>query len=178
MIALLVAAAAEAVTSPAYRGLVYGERPVAAAPVVAGVSVNTLTGNLVLGRGLFAVAARGIPLEAFLSYNSDRRHVSSPFGKGWTFSYNLRHVSDDSGNVRIVWGDGRVDLFQSAGGGAYTSPAGVFATLSTPAAGQLLLRTKHGLEYRFFDASHRKLTAIADRSGNVLSLAYDAAGRL
>ena len=176
--ALLVAAPAAAVTSTAYRGLTYPERPVAAVPALPGVSVNTLTGNLVLSRGLLAVPGRGVPVEAFLVYNGDRRSVSSPFGKGWSFSYHLRYVSDASGNVRVVWGDGRVDLFLAAGGGAYTAPAGVFATLSTPGAGQLLLRTSHGLEYRFLDASHRKLTAIADRHGNVLSLTHGTSGRL
>jgi YD repeat-containing protein len=176
--ALLVAAPAGAVTSAAYGGLTYPERPVAAVPVLPGVHVNTLTGNLVLARGLLAVPGRGVPVEAFLVYNADRRSVSSPFGKGWSFSYNLRYVNDAAGNVRIVWGDGRVDLFLAAGGGAFTSPPGLFATLSTPGAGQFLLRTKHGLEYRFFAASHRKLTAIADRNGNVLALSYDGAGRL
>jgi len=174
---LAIAAPALAGTSPVYRGLVYLERPVVAVPVLAGVAVNTLTGNLVLGRGLFTVPARGIPLEAFLVYNSDRRKVASPFGRGWSLSYGLRYVEDASGNVRIVWGDGRVDLFLAAGGGTFTSPAGVFATLSRPAPGQLLLRTKRGLEYRFFAASHRKLTAIADRNGNTLTLTYDG-GRL
>ena len=175
---VLVPLAAVGVTSPAYRGLVYPERPVATIPLLAGLSVNTLTGNLVVGRTLFTVPSRGVPFEAFLVYNSDRRLVASPFGKGWSFSYGMRYVDDGAGNVRVIWGDGRVDLFLASGGGAFTAPAGLFATLSTPAPGQLLLRTKRGVEYRFLDASHRKLTAIADPNGNTLALAYDALARL
>jgi YD repeat-containing protein len=175
--ALLAAGEAAAAIHPSYEGLVYPQRPVADIPVFGGGLVDTLTGNLVLTRDILAVPARGVPVELFLVFNADRRHVSSPFGKGWTLSYNLRVVDDASGNVRLVWGDGRVDLF-TASGGSFSSPPGVFATLSRPSPGVLELHSKHGMVFRFADPVTRKLSSITDPNGNSLTFTYDASGRL
>jgi YD repeat-containing protein len=174
---LLATAGAGAATHPSYRGLLYPNAPVAAVPLPGGAFANTFTGNLVILRGILAVPGRGVPVELFLVFNADRRRVTSPFGKGWTFSYNLRYVDDAAGNVRIVWGDGRVDLFSTSGGG-FASPAGVFSTLSRPAPGVLELRSTHGMVFHFADAASRKLTSIVDPNGNTLALDHDSQGRL
>jgi len=166
-----------ALISPAYRGLSSRERTTSMLAAPGGVAVNTLTGNLVLQRRIFFVPDRGVPLDLYLTWNSDRRLVSSPFGMGWNLSYNARYAKDAAGNVTIVWGDGRVDRFTKSGGG-FTAPVGVWSTLTEPAPGELRVQEKRGMVFRFASGSHRRLTSISDPAGNQLTLAYDAAPRL
>lgn len=175
--AALASGLALGITNPAYRGLSYPQRATVMSPAPGGVGVNTLTGNVVIQRRLFFVPDRGVPLDLYLTWNSDRRLVSSPFGMGWNLSYNARCVKDPTGSVRVVWGDGRVDAFAKSGAG-FTSPPGVYMALSAPAPGELRLRTKEGMVFRFADASHGRLTAVVDPAGNTLTLSYDTARRL
>lgn len=169
--------AASGVTSPAYRGISYPARAVAMAPAPGGAAVNTWNGNVMVRHDLLLVRGRGVPLELYLVYNSDRRAISSPFGVGWNLSYNIRYIEDPAGNVSIAWGDGRVDRFAKSGAG-FAAPVGGRLTLSRPAAGQYLLRSAHGLELRFASAVHRKLTSVRDPNGNTLALSYDSTYRL
>ena len=104
-------AAVWAVTNPGYRGLSYPERPAVAVRTFNGIGVNTLNGNLLIQVPLFRVPGKGIPIDFFLTYNSDHRAISSPFGLGWNLSYHIRYTTDAAGNVTIVWGDGRQDTF-------------------------------------------------------------------
>jgi YD repeat-containing protein len=168
---------AVALTNPGYRGLSYVERPTVNTGAPGGVQVNTQTGNLVLQRGLFAIPGKGLPVDFSLTYNSDHRLVSSPFGYGWNLSYNIRYTKDSSGNVTVVWGDGRQDTF-SWDGSTYTALPGVYMTLTADGAGQLTLTTKYGIRFRFADPTHRKLTALEDPNGNTLTFGYDASARL
>ena len=169
---------ASAVTGPGYNGLSYTERGTLDIPTPGGIEVNTFTDNLVIQRTLFATPGKGLLVHPYLTYNSDHRLISSPFGAGWNFSYNIRYTKDSSGNVFIVWGDGRTDAFTTIGGGAFSSPPGLYMVLSEPVAGELLLRTKGGIEFHFTDSGHRKLTSIQDPNGNTLTLTYDAGDRL
>jgi YD repeat-containing protein len=174
--AILSAAPAAAVTNPGWRGMSYPERPTAMAPAFGGAAVNTLTGNLVIRRVLLAVPGKGVPLELYLTWNADRRLVSSPYGMGWNLSCNMRFVEDAAGNVAVVWGDGRVDAFSGAGAG-FTSPPGVFMSLEESAPDTYSLRSTHGLVFAFASGVHRRLTSITDPNGNTLDFAY-AANRL
>ena len=173
-LALFVGAASSAfgVTNPGYRGLSYNERQVAEISAFGGIRVNGYNGNLILQRNIFYIPGMGIPGEFYLTYNSDHRNISSPFGRGWNLSYNIRYTLDSSGNVTIVWGDGRQDTFTNSGG-LYTSPTGVYMTLTSPASGQFLLTTKRGIKYRFTNSTHRKLTSIEDPNGNTMAFAHN-----
>jgi YD repeat-containing protein len=165
------------VINPGYRGLSVSERPVLDVPTFDRIRINTLNGNLAIQVPLFQVPSIGIPVSFLLSYSSDHRNISSPFGLGWNLSYNIRYTTDAAGNVIIVWGDGRQDTF-SFNGATFTSPLGVFMTLTEPTPGQLRLTTKHGTVLAFANNTHRKLTAIADPNGNTLTLSHDPNGRL
>lgn len=167
----------EGAISPGYQGLSYPEPATLNIWSVGETQVNSWSGNVLVQRGLLSVPARGIPASIYLSYNSDARNVKTHYGFGWNLSYNIRYTEDAVGNVTIVWGDGRQDRF-AWGGSNFTAPPGVYLTLSEPAAGQLALRNKHGVLFRFADATHRKLTSIQDPNGNSLTLAYDGAHRL
>ena len=156
---------ASAVTSPGYAGLSYTERGTLGAGTPGGLRVNTFSGNLALSRSLVFIPGKGLPFNPCLTYNSDHRLVSSPFGMGWNLSYNIRYTKDSAGSAFVAWGDGRVDnftLFDSL----FVPPAGVYLTLTEPVPGQLLLVTKHGIEFHFADSSHQKLTSIVDPNGN------------
>ncbi len=180
VLAVAVALAARpgaAITNLGYRGLTYPERRTLVLPALGGPQVNSLNGNLVLRRELLDVEGKGLPVELTVVYNSDRRLISSPFGMGWSFSYGIRYVRNAAGDVSVVWGDGRVDVFTKNGGG-YSAPAGVHLALTEPSPGDLRLRTTLGIELRFADAGHRKLTSITDPNGNAVSLAYGPGSRL
>lgn len=131
-------------TNPGYQGLSYPERGTVEVATFGGARVNTNTGNLILQRTLLFVPGKGLPVHVQLTYNSDHRLISSPFGFGWNLSYNIRYTRDSRGNVIIAWGDGRQDAF-TKGGSDFTSPAGVYMALTEPAPGELVLRTKHGI---------------------------------
>ena len=170
-------AAVWGITNPGYRGLSVPERPVLEVPTFNRIRINTLNGNLLIQVPLFFVPGKGIPVAFFLTYNSDHRNISSPFGLGWNLSYNIRYTKDAAGNVTIVWGDGRQDTF-AFNGATFSAPLGVFMTLTELVPDQLQLTTKHGIIFTFADSSHRKLTSIADPNGNTLTPSYDADGRL
>lgn len=154
-----------AVTGPGYQGLSYIERGTLEAGTPGGLRVNTFSGNLLLNRALVLVPGKGLPFHPYLTYNSDHRLVSSPFGMGWNLSYNIRYTRDSAGNAFIAWGDGRVDSFTFFDC-LFTPPAGLYMTLTEPVHGQLLLKTKRGVEFHFDDSSHQKLTSIVDPNGN------------
>ncbi len=176
LLLFLSADASSQSTNTGYQGLSYTERGTLNVPVPGGVQVNTHNGNLVVGRTLFLIPGIGLPVQFRLTYNSDHRLISSPFGFGWNLSYNIRYTRDTSGNVVIVWGDGRQDGFTSSGG-TFTSPAGVYVTLTEPVSGQLVLTTKHSINFNFADSNHQKVTSISDPNGNNLAFTYGA-GRL
>ena len=168
---------ASAVTGSTYTGLSYTERGTLDTPTPGGIEVNTFTGNLVIERSLFAIPGKGLPVHPYLTYNSDQRLITSPFGKGWSFSYNARYTKDSSGNAYIVWGDGRVDKF-IFGDGMFFAPTGVYMTLAEPVSGELLLKTKRGIGYHFANGTHQKLTSIRDPNGNELTFTHDSSHRL
>ena len=176
LVLLFLSTSTFAVVNPWYQGLSYVERGIIDLPVYGGARVNTYTGNLGIQRGLFVIPGRGLPVELYLTYNSDHRLISSPFGYGWGLSYHIRYQKDSSGNVTIVWGDGRQDTFMKNDAG-YTAPAGVYLDLTENASGIFTLTTKHGIKFIFSDPAHRKLTAIEDPNGNAITIAYDAAYR-
>ena len=167
-----------AVVGPGYEGLSYTERGTLDIPTPGGIEVNTFTGNLVIQRTFVFIPGKGPPVHPYLTYNSDHRLITSPFGKGWSFSYNVRYTKDSSGNVFIVWGDGRTDAFTTIGGGEFSSPPGLYMLLTEPVVGDLLLRTKGGIEFHFTDSDHRKLTSIQDPNGNELTFTHDSSHRL
>ena len=166
-----------AVVGPGYEGLSYTERGTLDIPTPGSIEVNTFTGNLVIQRTFVFIPGKGPPVHPYLTYNSDHRLITSPFGKGWSFSYNARYTKDSSGNIYIVWGNGRVDTFTFVDG-LFFAPTGVYMTLTELVSGQLLLKTKRGVEYHFVNSTHQKLTSIKDPNGNELTFAHDSSHRL
>lgn len=146
---------------------------------ILGLEINTYTGNLLAGAPLFFIPGRGLPLDCYLLYNSDRRKITSPFGKGWSFSYHIRYQRHQNGDITIVWGSGRQDRFQlsAEAGLSFTPPNGVHWSLRDVSQ-KVVLENKYGIAFHFDNNLHRKLTKIVDPHGNELALIYDFEARL
>ncbi|MEO8497154.1 MAG: hypothetical protein ABI614_18940, partial [Planctomycetota bacterium] len=117
--------------------------------------------------------------------------TSSAFGAGWGLGGLTELVLNPDGSVLMVDGDGSELLFEAAGAGSFTSPAGDFSTLERVDEG-------NGLIYRrtYKDQSvdrYRNLAApssrsapqvvaqiesMTDRNGNETRFEYDAQSRL
>jgi RHS repeat-associated protein len=147
-----------------------------AMPVMAADPVNTATGALDHGVSDLSVPGRGESLLLTRNYDS-RQPDSSSLGKGWWHAY-FQSVSVVAGSGALRWrtGSGGIVEFPAGAGGTFGVVPGVRVVASTVAGGgwQVLAddQTKH-----LFDASGR-LVSIKDRSGQGVTLTYDASNRV
>ncbi|MCL4464729.1 MAG: malectin domain-containing carbohydrate-binding protein [Chloroflexi bacterium] len=137
--------------------------------------VSTTTGNFTLPETDVAVSGRGLGVAFTRTYNSGRL-VDGPLGYGWTHDYDTRLTVFAGGQVIIVDGSGRNDLYTPASGGGYTAPPGRFVTLAHNQDGSWTLTERNQVRQTFSPAGN--LVSLADRNGNTVSLAYDENGRL
>ena len=141
---------------------------------VGGDPVNLTTGNYIYENIDLAIPARGIPIEFKRFYNSLDEY-DGPFGIGWSHSYNtfLIETGDADGSYVIRrTPDGSKEKFTKNPDDSYTSPPGVFDTLTKNAQGYLIT-TKHKIAYQFNSSGY--LSSITDRNGNQVLLTYDPA---
>jgi|SRR5450756_1244280 len=88
--------------------------------------MNSFTGNLFYSIPLLTIPGRGLPVEISMSYNSiDHFFVPNMYGDGWKFSYDMYSSEDAHGNITIVWGDGRNDIFTKKDG-SFVPPPGIY----------------------------------------------------
>ena len=137
--------------------------------------VDLHRGDFVLRRQDVSLPGRGLSIDLAFTYRS-RSAYNGPFGYGWDMSYNKRLRKLADGNVVLLRGDTRKDEFAFTPPSTYTAPAGVYDTLIQNPDGTWTLTSKHGLQETYDITGN--LTAIKDRNGNTLSLAYDPAGLL
>jgi len=138
--------------------------------------VNTATGNYVYDHTELVVPGRG-PGLAFARFYNSLDSTSGPLGFGWTHSYNI-NVSEDpiTKVVSVRWGDGHVDTYDLVSGVYQSRFAGVYDKLTTQAGGTYRVVQKDQRTLSF--AASGRLTSIADRNGNTVTLLYDGAARL
>ena len=136
-----------------------------------GIEVNTLTGNLFLGRNDIYIPARRLDFMISFAYNSYNFDTKSPYGNGWNLLYDISYRIDTAGKVTITWGDGREDVYTN-NGGQLTPPAGIFDSLTQYQPGKYLLRTLDGLKLYFDNSTLRRLTKLTEPNGNFQSLNY------
>jgi len=90
--------------------------------------INATTGNFTLPETDFAIPAKGPALSFTRTYNAHRL-VDSPLGFGWTHNYNEHLETYSRGEVLVIDGSGRNDLYTPKAGGGWDPPPGRFATL-------------------------------------------------
>ncbi|MDO8629270.1 MAG: DUF6531 domain-containing protein, partial [Phycisphaerales bacterium] len=145
--------------------------------------VNTASGNLLYWVEDAVLPGPRLFVQLVRIYNSLAPR-NGPFGYGWSFNYGMS-VKEDAKSANVAWGDGGKRFFPKNADGTFTSPAGTYSKLTKEPDGTYVLSHVHGGGHLF--SADGKLSAITDRNGNRLSLAYsqgclssitDAAGRV
>src|SRR5207247_3368494 len=99
----------------------------------------------------------------------------SLFGAGWTLA-GFDRLWAVTGGVILEMAAGRSLWFASNGQGGFVTPAGDFSTLVQNADSTYTRTLKDGTKYNFSSAG--RLTSIADRNNNALTMGYDGQNRL
>lgn len=117
---------------------------------------NTFNLNLLLSKSLFSVPGRGIAIGESITYNSiDGRN--GPLGIGWHLGSNAVLTECKDGSVVYNGGDGSAYTFIPDGSGGYTSPAGIYLTLSKISAGSFTITDKNQNIYSFQNSHQPRL---------------------
>lgn len=135
-----------------------------------GLWVNSYNGVLFFGRTDFETQNSAMPMELRFYYNSSSNNKNYGYGNGFSLGYEKRYEVQDNGDVKIIQGDGRSDVFKKFGD-EFEAPAGVFSTLTAEVNGYLVTE-KTGEKFYFSDPMHKKITALEDRTGNRTDLTY------
>lgn len=158
----------------------------------AGDPVDTSTGYFGDTFTDLSTPGRGVSLNFTRSYAGSSADpagpngaaaVNGPFGYGWTFSYNLKAVTNaTTGAVTIVQEDGSQVAFSNASGVYTTVQPRNDATLTK--SGTTYTYTRRGQNIFLFDTASGHLTAEQDLAGAhaptpyKTSLVYNASGQL
>ena len=137
--------------------------------------VNSATGAFTHEVVSLQRAARGIPFALLRVYDS-RSTIDGVFGPGWGHLLDSKLAVDTgTGVASFVDTSGSTVPFTPAGGGTYTAPAGIVATMKDITGGREVRSADQIV--RRFDTNGR-MTAVVDRSGQGLVLAYNGAGEI
>lgn len=148
--------------------------PCRPATVFAADPVNVATGQFTLPETDVSIPGRGPGTSFVRTYNSGLP-LDGPLGYGWSHNYETNLVEYTTGEVFIVDCLGRRDLYTPNGGG-YNPPPGKFATLVHNGDSTWTLTERNQVKRTFSSAG--KLTAIADRNNNSVTLAYNGSNQL
>jgi len=137
--------------------------------------INLVTGNYIYQWYDLEMAGRGMPLVISRTYNSLDTY-DGPLGLGWTHSYNMNLTETSSGDVVVMRGDGRRDLYSRDSDGFFSPPLGNYTELVAHSDGRFTLEDKDRTSYVFNPDG--RLTQIKDPNGNIQVLNYDTVGNL
>ena len=120
-----------------------------------------------------AMSGPGLDLSLSRSYSSSLvgRNEAGAFGDGWTFTYDIKAVTDSSGNVYIESPNGTETFALS--GGAYVAASGDSSKLTAANGGYVLTTADGGVETFRADG---QISSIRDAAGDLVSVAYDNNG--
>ena len=154
--------------------------------LVLGINVYAHSGELFVDEVDLELPSpgRGMPYRFRRRYES-RHNFQGALGRNWEHDYEDRRVAPapDGGNVlRADGAGGFVEYLLDASTGAWVSPPGVFARLTSAADGSIVEREPDGTSYHYhaLDAGPLagRLEAVADRTGARLRFIHGAEGRL
>ena len=131
--------------------------------------VGIFNGEARVEEHFLTVKSKGLPFDFVGTYTS-RADFVTPLGHNWLNNYNDRRVyliPSGSGNVSIINGLGREDVYLSQGGGVFTSPAGVFDKLVRNGNSTYTQVNSAGVAFQYDVDGF--LTSIADRAGNSMA---------
>jgi len=138
------------------------------------------TGEFFVHATDLSIPGRGLDWAFVRSYRSQIAY-DGPLGYGWDFNWNAR-VSTSGSNVLYFDGTGRRETFIRTSPTTFSSPAGMFSTLTQIGDGSFTLRAPDGglTSFHALDGTNLQgaLQSIADRFGNSLTAAYDNQGLL
>ncbi len=156
-------------------------------------TVNMATGNLSHEQPLYITMKAVLPLDLELIYNS--LDGDGILGKGWTHSYNMS-VTQSNDGVYIYTGASSKKIALYLSGAQYKPLDFEYPVLIVNPDGTYTLRQDENTVYSFnssgkvtaiqdrfsntitFTYTADRLTGIADAQGRVISLAYNAGGRI
>ena len=137
-----------------------------------GCPVNTATGEFHRAFTDLAVPGRGMALNLTRTYSTNLAAQNSPFGHGWTDSYDMSLLIDPtSGNVTVNQPNGSAVTFLPNGSGGFVGPSSDFATLTYNSTTKLYSYA-HTTGDSYVFNSTGQLTQAIDRNSNTTTLAY------
>ncbi|ODS41551.1 MAG: hypothetical protein A7315_05765 [Candidatus Altiarchaeales archaeon WOR_SM1_79] len=142
-------------------------------PAPSNTYINTYSGNLFHPVYILRTPGRGGSIEMFMSYNSGWHDFAGHYGHGWQLSYNIFYTRVESGDVIVVWGNGRADKFIKSNG-SFLPPVDTYNTFQEYQPGKYVLQTRDGLKYYFDSPVHKRVTKMQDPNGNVLNFTYNS----
>ncbi|MHB1361440.1 MAG: DUF6531 domain-containing protein [Thermoleophilia bacterium] len=138
---------------------------------ICGDPINTSTGAYVYNHSDVKVPTKGVPLEFERTYNSNDQS-DGDLGFGWSYNWQASANPLANGNVVILRGDGRQDLFTLNSDGSYSPPAGRHDTLVKNPDGTYKLTGQDQVTDTF--NSSNQLVAVTAENGQTTTLAYNA----
>lgn len=131
------------------------------------------------------IPSRGFNFRFERSYKNQISY-DGPLGYNWDFNYNMRLAQEKSGgfptgNIFVLTGQTRKDLYTLNPDETYNSPAGIYNKLTKNEDGSFTLREKDGFKsnYQAFGpVLGGSLVSQQDRNGNTMIFNYNARGAL
>lgn len=139
-------------------------------------SVNLSNYNFLVQDIDFSYGGRGPSVGLTRTYNADDPR-EGPFGRSWTFNYDVFLAVSPNGSVDVKREDGKVDNFMARGDGTFDPPRWIHDRLIRNSDGTYRLELKNSKVTEFFNAQG-KLAQITDRNNNSVTLQYDGSSRL
>ena len=148
---------------------------------ICGDPINTATGAFIYQHEDIKVPTKGVPLEFQRTYNSNDQSDGS-LGVGWSYSWQISVNPLANGNVVVLRGDGRQDLFTRNPDGSYSPPSSRHDALVKNADGTYRLLTQDQITYNFnYKTSSNLQTtflgSIVAENGQATNFTYDDSGQ-
>ncbi len=135
------------------------------------ILINSANGNLYVSPVDIHVKGWMFNLDIKRAYNSQRNHILSPFGYGWTYNYDQHLIIQDNNDITYIDTDG-TEFYYHWNGTGYETPNGTHDQLSkNKTSGNYELYKPDGSKLVFSPGG--KLLEITDKNNNQMTFTYD-----